>query len=163
MITNTMKCPFCKKDHDKVTDSRLLEEGFAIRRRRVCMACKRRYTTYERREEGNLKVIKKDGSREPFKRDKIINGLAKACEKRPVAQDKQGELVSRIEREIHDRFESEVPSKKVGEIIMRELRKIDKVAYVRFASVYREFKDIDEFVDELKPMLKKHAPKKGKK
>ncbi|MBI4834464.1 MAG: transcriptional repressor NrdR [Planctomycetes bacterium] len=149
-----MKCPFCKKDSDKVIDSRLAEEGFAIRRRRECTRCHRRYTSYERREGSSLRVVKKDGSREVYLRDKIVNGINKACEKRPVSPQKIDGVIADLEREIHDKFEREVPSKKIGEIIMRELKKLDKVAYVRFASVYRDFKDIDEFIRELKPMLK---------
>jgi transcriptional repressor NrdR len=155
-----MKCPFCKKDSDKVIDSRLAEEGFAIRRRRECIRCHRRYTTYERREEGSLRVIKKDGSRENYLRDKIVSGINKACEKRPVSPQKIDGIIANLEREIYDKFEREVPAKKIGEIIMRELKKLDKVAYVRFASVYRDFKDIDEFIKELKPMLS-HSYRKG--
>ena len=125
-----------------------------MRRRRRCLKCKRRYTTYERREASSLKVIKKDGSREPFKREKIKTGLNKACEKRPVSIEKIEEIASRTERELYDKYDGEVPIRRVGEIVMRELKKVDQVAYVRFASVYRQFKDVKEFLKELKPMLK---------
>lgn len=150
-----MKCPFCNKDNDEVIDSRQAEDGFSIKRRRRCLACNRRYTTYERRHEGTLKVIKKDGSREPFQREKILNGLNKACEKRPVSTEKVESVVTQIERELYDKYDREVASQKIGEIIMRQLKKLDLVAYVRFASVYREFKDASEFISEVKPILKK--------
>ncbi|MEK7450136.1 MAG: transcriptional regulator NrdR [Planctomycetota bacterium] len=150
-----MKCPFCKNNKDAVVDSRLAENGFAMRRRRRCLNCNRRYTTYERREESSLKVEKKDGSLEPFKREKIKDGVNKACEKRPVSLEKMEEIVSGIEREAYDKYDGSVPSRKIGELVMRELKKVDQVAYVRFASVYRQFKDIQEFFKELKPMLKK--------
>ena len=119
------------------------------------MSCGRRYTTFERREELILRVIKKNGIREPFNRNKILSGLAKASEKRPVSMDQLENIISLIERELYDKFEREVPSRKIGEIVMRELKKLDKVAYVRFASVYREFKDVNEFLNELKPILEK--------
>ncbi|MBI4713520.1 MAG: transcriptional repressor NrdR [Planctomycetes bacterium] len=150
-----MKCPNCKKDNDEVVDSRAADGGYAIRRRRKCLACGRRYTTYEKRDELPLRVVKKDGSYQPFDRRKLFSGLLKACEKRPVSTDKIEEVVASIERALHDKYDREVPSKQVGELVMKELKKLDQVAYVRFASVYREFKDLSEFMDELKPMLKK--------
>lgn len=149
-----MKCPFCKADDDRVVDSRASADGFAIRRRRECLSCSRRYTTYERIEESPIRVVKKDGSREAFERRKILAGLMKACEKRPISIDTLDEIVSRIEHQITDQFDREVPSKFLGRLVMRELRKVDQVAYIRFASVYRDFKDIVEFVDEVRPMLK---------
>ena len=148
-----MKCPYCKVDKDKVVDSRSSGDGYVIRRRRECLACGRRYTTYERLEETPLRVVKKDGRREPYSRQKILSGLMKACEKRPVPTKKLEETVNEIEREIYGVYDREVSSKFIGELIMQKLRKLDQVAYVRFASVYREFKDINEFLDELRPML----------
>ena len=148
-----MKCPFCHVDNDRVIDSRSHQDGFAIRRRRECLGCKRRYTTYERHEELALKVIKKDDVREPFNRDKIHAGLAKACWKRPISEDQIQGLVARVEQEIYDQDDNEIASQLIGEILMTRLREIDQVAFVRFASVYREFKDVRDFVDELQPML----------
>lgn len=155
-----MKCPFCKDENDSVVDSRSTEEGFTIRRRRQCNSCKRRYTTYERVEELSLRVVKKGGSREPFQRQKILSGLIKACEKRSISTEDLEKVVTKIERELYDEFDNEVPSKAVGELVIKALRRLDQVAYVRFASVYREFKDVHEFMSELKPMLKKTTPKK---
>ncbi|HLD36034.1 MAG TPA: transcriptional regulator NrdR [Planctomycetota bacterium] len=149
-----MRCPYCKKDEDQVINSRACDDGFGIRRRRKCLACKRRYTTYEKREEISLRVIKKDGSRQPFTPDKIVSGLIKACEKRPVPMEKIKEVLSRIERAIYDKFDREVPSQEVGELIMKELKALDQVAYVRFASVYREFKDARQFMKEIKNIHK---------
>ncbi|MHC4958797.1 MAG: transcriptional regulator NrdR [Planctomycetota bacterium] len=149
-----MKCPFCKADDDRVVDSRASADGFAIRRRRECLACGRRYTTYERIEESPIRVVKKDGSREPLDRRKVLSGLMKACEKRPVSMDMLDEIVSRIENQVTEQFDREVPSNFIGRLVMRELKKVDQVAYVRFASVYRDFKDVAEFVDEIRPMLK---------
>lgn len=148
-----MKCPFCHEDHDRVIDSRSHQGGFAIRRRRECLSCKRRYTTYERLEEVELKVIKKDAVREPFNRDKIYSGLTKACWKRPISEAQIQMMTDQVEQEIYDRNESEIDSQTIGELIMEKLRDIDQVAFVRFASVYREFKDVRDFVDELQPML----------
>lgn len=150
-----MKCPFCKQDNDKVIDSRSSNEGFSIRRRRECLECSRRYTTYEQIEEVPLRVVKKEGSRVAFDRNKILNGLIKACEKRPISIEKLEEITSRIERQCHEQFDREVPSQYVGNLVMQELRALDQVAYVRFASVYREFKDAAQFLEELKPMLEK--------
>jgi len=124
-----------------------------IRRRRECLGCHRRYTTYERVEETGIKVIKKDGNRVPFERKKIESGLAKACWKRPISAEQIEGLVSAVEREIYDSYDSELETQQVGELVMRELRKLDQVAYVRFASVYRQFKDVRDFVDELEPIL----------
>ena len=158
-----MKCPFCKADNNKVIDSRASADGFAIRRRRECLACGRRYTTYERIEESPIRVVKKDGAREPFERRKILSGLIKACEKRPVSFDVLDEITSRIEHQVTEQFDREVPSKFIGRLVMRELKKIDQVAYVRYASVYRDFKDVTEFMDEIRPMLKPAAGKPKKK
>lgn len=148
-----MRCPFCKVDDDKVIDSRAASDGYAIRRRRECLACGRRFTTYERIEESPLRVIKKDGGREPFERRKILLGLIKACEKRPIPIAELEAITERIENHVLEEYDSEVPVQYIGELVMRELKDVDQVAYVRFASVYREFKDINEFMDELKGML----------
>ena len=148
-----MKCPFCKKDNDRVVDSRSSSDGFVIRRRRQCNECRRRYTTYERMEEIPLRVIKKDGTHEPFDRQKILSGLLKACEKRPVSVTRLEEIVNRIELDLYEKYDREVKTKVVGEMVMQSLRELDQVAYVRFASVYREFKDVSEFMSELQPML----------
>ncbi|MFA5793518.1 MAG: transcriptional regulator NrdR [Candidatus Brocadiia bacterium] len=149
-----MKCPNCKQDKDKVVDSRLVNGGYEIRRRRKCLKCARRYTTYEKREEALLRVIKKNGSSQPFQRAKIISGITKACEKRPISLERLEETVNNVERALYDKYDHEVPAKFIGDLVMKELKKLDKVAYVRFASVYREFKDVSEFIDELKPILK---------
>jgi transcriptional repressor NrdR len=154
-----MRCPFCRVDNDKVIDSRGSEDGHSIRRRRECLSCKRRYTTYERVEELEIKVVKKDGIREPFNREKIKQGLAKACWKRPISDEQIDTLVSAIEGDIYAQFESEVESTEVGELVMQRLAQLDQVAFVRFASVYRQFKDVRDFVDELQPMLKKKPPR----
>ena len=150
-----MKCPFCKVDDDRVVDSRASSDGFAIRRRRECTSCNRRYTTYERIEESPLRVVKKDDRREPFDRRKILSGLLKACEKRPVSLDTLEKITETIEGKVLETFEREVPSTYIGQLVMTELKRVDQVAYVRFASVYREFKDIHEFMEELRPMLEK--------
>ncbi len=149
-----MNCPFCLHEDSSVIDSRLSKEGGLIRRRRECEGCHKRFTTYERIEELLPLVIKKDARREPFVRKKITAGIQKACEKRPVSMETIEGVVSKIEREIQELGEKEIPSKEIGERIMRELHQLDQVAYVRFASVYREFKDINEFMDELKGLLK---------
>jgi transcriptional repressor NrdR len=154
-----MRCPFCKVDQDRVVDSRASSDGFAIRRRRECEACTRRYTTYERIEESPLRVIKKDERREPFDRRKILLGLIKACEKRPIPIAALEAITERIENRVLEEYESEVPVAYIGELVMAELKQLDQVAYVRFASVYREFKDISEFVEELKPMLDASKPR----
>ena len=147
-----MKCPFCDELEDKVVDSRMAKEGEVIRRRRECLACRRRYTTYERVEEILPMVVKKDGRRESFDRTKILSGLKKACEKRPISTATIEAVTDRIEKRIHEMGETEIESRIVGEELMKELHQLDQVAYVRFASVYREFKDIDQFMDELKTL-----------
>ncbi|MGZ8382604.1 MAG: transcriptional regulator NrdR [Nitrospira sp.] len=147
-----MKCPFCDDVEDKVVDSRMAKEGEVIRRRRECLSCKRRYTTYERVEETMPAVVKKDGRREPFDRGKIVSGLKKACEKRPISTATIETVTDRIEKRIQDMGETEIVSTAVGEEVMKELSQLDQVAYVRFASVYREFKDIDQFMDEIKTL-----------
>ena len=154
-----MICPFCRVDNDRVIDSRTSPDGLAIRRRRECLDCKRRFTTYERVEELSLKVIKKDGGRVPFDREKIKRGLEKACYKRPISDDEIEKVVSAIENDVYANFETEVPSEYLGEAVMQRLKQLDQIAYVRFASVYREFKDVHEFVEELKPMLGEMKPK----
>ncbi|MEC9092673.1 MAG: transcriptional regulator NrdR [Planctomycetota bacterium] len=151
-----MKCPFCRTDNDKVIDSRGSNDGFAIRRRRECLSCGRRYTTYERLHEVNLKVVKKDNVRDNFDPEKIREGLLKACWKRPVSAVQIEDMVTRIEQQIYSSFDMEIDSQDLGEIVMNELMKVDQVAYVRFASVYREFKDVRDFVEELEPMLRSH-------
>ncbi|MDH4097240.1 MAG: transcriptional regulator NrdR [Nitrospira sp.] len=145
-----MKCPFCDELEDKVVDSRMAKEGEVIRRRRECIGCRRRYTTYERVDEILPVVVKKDGRRESFDRSKILSGIKKACEKRPVSTATIEDAADRIEKRIQEMGESEIKSRVVGEEVMKELHQLDQVAYVRFASVYREFKDIDQFMDELK-------------
>ena len=147
-----MKCPFCDELEDKVVDSRMAKEGEVIRRRRECLGCKRRYTTYERVEEILPMVVKKDGRRETFDRTKILAGLKKACEKRPISTATIEDVTDRIEKRIQEMGETEIESRIVGEELMKELHQLDQVAYVRFASVYREFKDIDQFMDELKTL-----------
>jgi transcriptional repressor NrdR len=147
-----VKCPFCDDVEDKVVDSRMAKEGEVIRRRRECLTCKRRYTTYERVEETMPAVVKKDGRREPFDRGKIVSGLKKACEKRPISTATIESVTERIEKRIQDMGETEIVSTAVGEEVMKELSQLDQVAYVRFASVYREFKDIDQFMDEIKSL-----------
>ena len=150
-----MKCPFCGHNEEKVIDSREAPDGTSVRRRRECSSCKRRYTTYERLEEHPLLVVKRDGRREPFDRKKILSGVVKACEKRPVPAEKMETLVDEVEREITQEFEREAPSVEIGERLMRRLHDLDEVAYVRFASVYRSFKDINQFMKELKDLLSK--------
>lgn len=154
-----MKCPFCDELEDKVVDSRMAREGEVIRRRRECLACKRRYTSYERIEESLPIVVKKDGRREPFDRLKIVSGLKRACEKRPISTATIEAVADRIEKRIQEMGETEVSSRTVGEEVVRELHQLDQVAYVRFASVYREFKDIDQFMDELKILARERQEK----
>jgi transcriptional repressor NrdR len=148
-----MRCPYCHGAENKVLDSRESQEGAVTRRRRECLACKRRFTTYERVEELMPLVVKKDGRREPFDRDKLLLGLKKAVEKRPVSMDQLEELVGTVEGRLQALGEKEIPSSAVGEDVMRRLRELDEVAYVRFASVYRSFRDIAEFMTELKDLL----------
>jgi transcriptional repressor NrdR len=147
-----VKCPFCDELEDKVVDSRMAKEGEVIRRRRECLGCKRRYTTYERVDEILPVVVKKDGRRESFDRTKILAGLKKACEKRPISTATIEAVTDRIEKRIQEIGETEIESRIVGEELMKELHQLDQVAYVRFASVYREFKDIDQFMDELRTL-----------
>jgi transcriptional repressor NrdR len=155
-----MRCPFCRADNDRVIDSRASEDGLSIRRRRECFTCKRRYTTYERLEEMNVKVVKKNNEREPFNREKLRAGIAKACWKRPISDERIEAVISAIECEIYGNFDSEVESRVLGELVMQNLAQLDQVAFVRFASVYREFKDVRDFVDELQPMLSQRFPPK---
>ncbi len=148
-----MKCPFCGHDEDKVIDSRASEEGRSIRRRRECLNCEKRFTTYENIEETSLMVIKKDGRRESFDRKKILAGITKACEKRPISIQQIEELTNKIEYTLQSKFEKEVESRQIGELLMELLYDLDEVAYVRFASVYRQFKDINQFMKELRSLL----------
>jgi transcriptional repressor NrdR len=154
-----VKCPFCDEIEDKVVDSRMAKEGEVIRRRRECLACKRRYTTYERIEESLPMVVKKDGRREPFDRNKILSGIKKACEKRPISIATVEAVTDKIEKAIQEMGETEVQSRSIGEEVMKALHELDQVAYVRFASVYREFKDIDQFMDELKSLARERREK----
>jgi transcriptional repressor NrdR len=153
-----MKCPFCADTENKVIDSRLSKEGYVIRRRRECLACNRRFTTYERIEEIPLMIIKKDGRREEFNRDKIRIGITKACEKRSVSMNSIEDFLDEIEQELRETGKKEISSSIVGERVINRLHDLDEIAYVRFASVYREFKDVNEFVQELKLMLENHRP-----
>ena len=148
-----MHCPYCESLDNKVVDSRLSQESTVIRRRRECIKCERRFTTYERVEETLPMVIKKDGRREHLDRQKIMAGLKKACEKRPISVDTLEALATRIEKKFQENGETEIPSRSIGEMVMSELYRLDQVAYVRFASVYREFKDINQFMSELKGLL----------
>ncbi len=148
-----MRCPFCQNSENKVIDSRESHEGAVIRRRRECLDCRRRFTTYERVEELSPLIVKKDGRREAFDRDKILVGLKKACEKRPVSVDELESTVTEIERKLQGMGEKEVASSFLGEEVMGRLQKLDEVAYVRFASVYRSFRDISEFMHELKELI----------
>jgi len=149
-----MKCPFCNHMHDKVVDSRESKEGDAIRRRRECLACERRFTTYERIDEVPYMVIKKDGRREKFDRQKVLNGLLKACEKRPVSMVKLSDLVNRVESKVSDSPDREISTTDIGEFLIESLRELDKIAYVRFASVYRDFQDEEAFFNELKNLMR---------
>lgn len=154
-----MRCPNCNDKHTRVLDSRPIEDNQAIRRRRECEACAHRFTTFERIEEMPLIVVKKEGVRETFSREKLVRGLMKACEKRPVALEQLEELALNVERSLRSRGQSEVDSNDIGELVMEGLSQIDEVAYVRFASVYRQFKDINVFLDELKELI--HEDKKN--
>lgn len=150
-----MKCPFCGYKNDKVVDSRLSSDGKSIRRRRECLKCKKRYTTHELIEGASLLVVKKDGRREKFDRKKILSGIIKACEKRPISLENMEEIASAVEASIFKNFDKEIRSRDIGEMVMDKLAKLDDVAYVRFASVYRQFKDVNQFMEELKGVLKK--------
>ena len=155
-----MNCPFCGQFDSKVMDSRPTDEGQAIRRRRECNACQKRFTTYEKVEEIPLIVIKKSGNREPFNRNKILKGIIRACEKRPVPLKEIEIVVNNIEKNLQNEMEKEVPTERIGTMVMDALKELDEVAYVRFASVYREFKDINTFMEELEKLL--HEKNKAK-
>jgi transcriptional repressor NrdR len=157
-----MRCPHCSADNDRVVDSRACEDGRAIRRRRCCNQCEKRFTTYERVEQLSLQVKKKDNVREPFQREKIERGLSRACWKRKVSPEQIKEVAAAIEAEILADYESEIPSSIIGRLVMQQLAELDQVAYVRFASVYREFKDVEDFVNELKPLRDSDQPSKPK-
>ena len=148
-----MKCPYCAHPESKVVDSRPSDEGSSIRRRRECLACHKRFTTYETMESLPLMVIKKDGSRQTFDKTKLLNGMIRACEKRPVSYHTLEELDNEIEQTLQNQMEREVSSAQIGELVMERLKKVDEVAYVRFASVYRQFKDINSFMAELNKIL----------
>lgn len=149
-----MNCPFCGHLHDKVVDSRESKEGDAIRRRRQCLACERRFTTYERIDEVPYMVVKKDGRREKFDRQKVLSGLLKACEKRPISMSRLSELVNLVESKVIDSPDREMTTVEIGEMLMDSLRDLDKIAYVRFASVYRDFQDEQAFFNELKTLMR---------
>jgi len=149
-----MKCPYCGHEEDKVVDSRPSSDGRSVRRRRECLSCEKRYTTYEYVENVSLVVVKNDGRREPFDRQKLLRGIELACNKRPVSAKKIASLVEEIEEELQSLSKKEITSKEVGAAVMKRLRSLDEVAYVRFASVYHKFKDINEFMNELKGLLK---------
>jgi transcriptional repressor NrdR len=150
-----MICPFCGHRQDRVIDSRESKEGDSIRRRRQCLACERRYTTYERTDEIPYMVVKKDGRREKFDRQKMLSGLLKACEKRPIPMSRLAEIVNEVEARLNDSPERELSTTIIGEMVMERLRGLDKVAYVRFASVYRDFQDVEAFLSELKQLIRK--------
>ena len=160
-----MRCPFCDKTEDKVVDSREAKDGDSIRRRRECLGCGRRFTSYERIDEIPYMVVKKDGRRERFERGKIMSGLLRASEKRAISSVQLEEIVDKIEKYVQDSADKERPTNELGKIIMKELKKMDKVAYVRFASVYLEFEDVSEFMKELKYLVRarKPAAKKARK
>ncbi|QSX08913.1 transcriptional repressor NrdR [Alkalibacter rhizosphaerae] len=153
-----MKCPYCSHMESKVVDSRPTEEGNVIRRRRECFSCAKRFTTYEKVEDIPLMVVKKGGHREPFDRNKIMNGILRACEKRPVSISQIETIVNAIETEVYQSSDREVQSKEIGEKIMMHLKDLDEVAYVRFASVYRQFKDLNTFMEELNKLIKENNP-----
>jgi transcriptional repressor NrdR len=153
-----MRCPFCGTSEDRVVDSRESREGVTVRRRRECLACHRRFTTYEKVEEIAYRVVKNDGSREDFDRGKLLKGLEKACEKRPVSLRQLEEIVDAAESLMTDQEDRELSTTEIGAFAMERLRELDQVAYVRFASVYRRFEDVGEFMDELKTLLKKKGP-----
>lgn len=148
-----MKCPYCDYYESKVIDTRPTDEGQAIRRRRECIKCGKRFTTYEKIEEIPIVVVKKDGNRQSYDRNKLLNGILKACEKRPVSIDTIEDVVDEIEKNLYNSMEKEITSVEIGEMVMNSLKDIDEVAYVRFASVYRQFKDVNSFMDELKDLL----------
>ena len=148
-----MKCPYCECTESKVIDSRPVDDGASIRRRRECLKCEKRFTTYEQIESVPLVIIKKDGKREVYNRQKLINGILRACEKTPVSYSQVESLVSELETVLNSRIDKEIPSTEIGELVMEKLKKLNDIAYVRFASVYREFKDVNTFMTELKKML----------
>ena len=158
-----MKCPYCSHSEDKVIDSRSSNEGKSVRRRRECLRCERRFTTYEYIEEMPLMVIKKDNRREPFDRKKILAGIVKACEKRPISMERMEAVVDKVEKELQSHFDKEVKAQAVGGLVMNHLHKLDEVAYVRFASVYRQFKDIGHFMKELKGLINHETTGKKRK
>lgn len=153
-----MKCPYCSHMESKVVDSRPTEDGNVIRRRRECFSCAKRFTTYEKVEDIPLMVVKKAGHREPFDRNKILNGILRACEKRPVSMAQVETIVNAIETEVYQAADREIQSKEIGERIMMHLKDLDEVAYVRFASVYRQFKDLNTFMEELNKLMKENNP-----
>lgn len=153
-----MKCPFCNHLEDKVVDSRETKEGDTIRRRRECLGCERRFTTYERIDEVPYMVVKKDGRREKFERQKVLGGLLKACEKRPISMAKLSDLVNRVESKVGDSPDREISTTEIGEFLMENLHDLDKIAYVRFASVYRDFQDEEAFFNELKTLMRQKSP-----
>lgn len=155
-----MRCPFCGQDEDKVIESRTVGEGVTIRRRRQCEACSQRFTSYERVEREELMIIKKDGRREPFDREKIISGITRACEKRPVSMDEINQLVDDIEKELYTGMPREMPSQEIGRLVIEKLHGLDEVAYVRFASVYRQFREVEDFVREINRYLKGKSTEK---
>ncbi|MFZ1701007.1 MAG: transcriptional regulator NrdR [Pyrinomonadaceae bacterium] len=163
-----MRCPFCSHIEDKVVDSREAKDGDSIRRRRECLGCGRRFTSYERIDEIPYMVVKKDGKREHFYRDKVMSGLSRACEKRPISMTQLEKIADEVERNVQDSLDRELSTTEIGKVIMRRLKALDKVAYVRFASVYLEFADVSEFMSELKILvgsrkIAEKKPKKGKK
>ena len=153
-----MTCPFCGHKEDRVIDSRESKEGDVIRRRRQCLGCERRFTTYERSDEIPYMVIKKDGRREKFDRQKVLAGLLRACEKRPIPMGRLAELVDQVETQLSESADREIATTKIGEMLMERLRGLDKIAYVRFASVYRDFQDVEAFLDELKGLILHKRP-----
>lgn len=150
-----MKCPYCEFEESKVVDSRPTDEGEAIRRRRECLQCGKRFTTYEKVETTPLMVVKKDGSRQMFDSQKLLNGIMRACEKRPVATKDMERIVADIESSMQNQLQREISSEEIGEMVMARLKKVDEVAYVRFASVYRQFKDVSTFIEEVNRLLEK--------
>ena len=154
-----MKCPYCDFDTSKVVDSRPIEEGNSIRRRRECENCKKRFTTYEKIEQVNVMVVKKDGAREFFDREKILKGIIRSCEKRPISIKQMENIVTDIEKEIVNMMQREISSEEIGNLVMDKLKDIDEVSYVRFASVYRQSKDVNSFLDELKNIIEEKSKK----
>jgi transcriptional repressor NrdR len=156
-VDDPIRCPFCHEDTNRVVETEIGEGGFAVRRERECLSCRRQYTTFERSEERSIKVVKKDGTRSPFDRRKIRQGLEKACWKRPISDEQIEAIVVAVENDVYARGEGEVPSSYLGELVMQHLRGLDQVAFVRFASVYRQFQDVQDFVDELDEIMARPA------